>query len=108
MPESQRQIRLRQWTREGIPDKQRASIKKPAAPAKPGVPAPEPGQTREFPWKFRLEDWVYVRGEGNEPFIVLGGSREGPMRLPVLRLRDKNGVEQTKLQLAVSSKPIEP
>jgi len=68
-------------------------------------PAPTPGETRRYPWRFRLGDLVYVNNHPvSSTFTVTGG--ELWMGFPHLHLLDELGKLWRVPQLHCSSKPI--
>ena len=67
----------------------------------------QPGNVRHGHWRYKLGQHVYAHGWGLETLTIVGGALDGPLGFPQYRLKDSRGVEQVKLQIAVSSKPIE-
>ena len=107
MEVSKRQSNLKKWIRDSLPTSERytpGQLK--ARPSRAGDLS-RPGSVQHGYWKYKLQQAVFVRGWGSESFTVIGGALDGPLGFPQYRLIDSRGVEQVKLQIAVSSKPIE-
>ena len=71
------------------------------------VDTSKPGSTKQGHWRYRLGQAVYAHGWGFESLTIVGGALDGPLGFPQYRLKDSRGREQVKLQIAISSKPIE-
>ena len=107
MEVSKRQTKLKKWIRDSLPaSERRTSGQLKSRPAKSSDTS-QPGNVKHGFWRFKLQQSVYVRGWGSQSFTVVGGALDGPLGFPQYRLKDSRGVEQLKLQIAVSSKPIE-
>jgi len=107
MEVSKRQINLKKWIRESLPASERYTPGQLKSRPSKSADTSQPSNVKHGHWKFRLTQAVYVRGWGNESFTVVGGALDGPLGFPQYRLQDSRGREQVKLQIAVSSKPIE-
>jgi len=105
---SKRQTNLKKWIRESLPASERYTPGQLKARPSKSADTSQPGNVKHGFWKYKLQQAVFVCGWGNESFTVVGGALDGPLGFPQYRLKDSRGNEQVKLQIAVSSKPIEP
>ena len=83
------------------------SIHRPASRPVPQAKASTPGEFKQHPWKFRLDQTVYCRAFGNTPLYVVGGFFDGRLKFPHYQLRDGEGNEVVVPQVAVSGTPFE-
>ena len=83
------------------------SMPRPASRPVQQAKASAPGEFKQYPWKFRLDQTVYVRAFGNTPLYVVGGFFEGRLNFPHYKLKDSEGNEVAVPQVAVSGTPFE-
>ena len=83
------------------------SVHRPAPRPAPQAKAPAPGDFKQHPWKFRLDQPVYCRAYGNTPLFVVGGFFAGRLKFPHYVLRDSERNEVVVPQVSVSGSPFD-
>lgn len=82
------------------------SMPRPVSRPLPQAKASAPGEFKQYPWKFRLDQTVYVRAFGDTPLYVVGGFLDGRLNFPHYMLKDSEGNEVAVPQVAVSGNPF--